>query len=120
MQVIHLLARVNQIIFNAIINSAQALNTEINNQNKKILINVEESLTDIAITVKDNGPGILAISEDKAFSTFFTTKPSGTGLGLSICKNLADKLGAEVYLKNNENKGCTFTLVLKNEKNITR
>lgn len=111
---------INQIVFNAILNSAQALNTESSNNNKKIIIKIERLLTDIAIIVKDNGPGLGPVNEETLFTAFFTTKKEGTGLGLSICKSLADKLSAEVYLKNNENKGCSFTLLLKNEENTTR
>lgn len=110
----------NHIVFNAIINSAQALNSLENKKKKTIDIILEKNLTDICIKIVDDGPGIDQANENKLFSAFFTTKNDGTGLGLSICKNLADKLNAEIFLKNNKDEGCTFTIILKNEKDLTR
>lgn len=111
---------INQIVFNAIINSAQALNSLEDKYEKKVTIKLSMNLTDIEISVIDNGPGIDHNAKESLFSPFFTTKQEGTGLGLSICKNLAEKLDAEVFLKNNNTKGCTFSLMLKNEENTTR
>lgn len=108
----------SQIIFNLIINSAQALNT--NNKESKPKIDVDvyyhKNTQEVSILVSDNGPGIPEDSAASLFEPFFTTKNSGTGLGLSICKNLASKLGGGLSFKNNENNhGATFYLNLPSQ-----
>jgi two-component system, sensor histidine kinase FlrB len=38
----------------------------------------------LALTIKDNGPGIPSNHRNKVFEPFYTTKPQGTGLGLAV------------------------------------
>jgi signal transduction histidine kinase len=47
----------------------------------------------VAITIRDNGPGIEPEVREKMFNPFFTTKPAGegTGLGLSITHDIIVK-----------------------------
>src|SRR6201997_321376 len=47
----------------------------------------------VAITIRDNGPGIPSEVREKMFNPFFTTKPAGegTGLGLSITHDIIVK-----------------------------
>lgn len=103
-----------QILFNLIINAAQALKSNPPGL-KKIFISIKKIPSEnyISIEICDNGPGIDAAIEDVIFSPFFTTKESGTGLGLAICKNLSRKLNGQLTFKNNfPSPGVTFTLNL--------
>lgn len=36
----------------------------------------------------------------------------GTGLGLSICKMLVEKMGGQIYVSSELNKGTTFKFTL--------
>jgi signal transduction histidine kinase len=103
-----------QIIFNLIINAAQAIKTTSTSPGKhQIVISVIDDLDFVKIEVSDDGPGIKNEFENDIFRPFFTTKDAGTGLGLSICKNLAISLGAEIIFKNNSPlPGATFSLNL--------
>lgn len=111
-----------QILFNLIINSAQALNQDKNkeNKNKFFKICIEKSDQNIIIKVLDNGPGIKDITEDNLFKPFKTTKKTGTGLGLSISKNLARKMNGNLEYDNTNEVGAAFnfTMPLKNNENI--
>lgn len=99
-----------QIIFNAIINSAQAL-MQTDQKDKKIEILFSKEAEQFQIQIIDNGPGINEASIQKLFEPFYTTKEKGTGLGLSICRSLAQKIGAEIELENNKTtKGTIFRL----------
>jgi signal transduction histidine kinase len=101
-----------QIVFNLIINSAQALK-ENNNGSAQITISLIAEGNRAKIQVCDNGPGIDPSKLEQIFTPFYTTKAQGTGLGLSICQNLANKLGAHFYCDNNTTSpGVTFTLEL--------
>lgn len=64
---------------------------------------------EIAIEVRDTGPGIPPHVVDKIFDPFFTTKENGTGLGLSVCKRILQDIGGKVDLLCHDN-GTTFTV----------
>ncbi|MEO8766348.1 MAG: two-component regulator propeller domain-containing protein [Ginsengibacter sp.] len=73
----------------------------------------------VAITVKDNGPGIPQKVLDKVFQPFFTTKPTGqgTGLGLSLCYDIIKAHGGELKVKTKENEGAEFIVLLPAKEN---
>ncbi len=106
---------ISQILFNLIINSAQAitLHSEEKISQNSIEVFLEKTPLNINVSVSDTGPGIPEELIEQVSKPFFTTKDQGTGLGLSICHSLANKLGGQLQFKNNKNKkGTTFTLNL--------
>ncbi len=68
----------------------------------------------LALTVRDNGPGIPADVISKVFQPYFTTKPlgKGTGLGLSIVQRLLKEAKGALHLHTKVGEGTTFTLYL--------
>ncbi len=68
----------------------------------------------IAITIKDTGPGIAQANLNRVFDPFFTTKPvgKGTGLGLSICYGIINKMGGRIDAQSQLNKGTRFKIYL--------
>ncbi|OFZ62722.1 MAG: hypothetical protein A2328_09005, partial [Bdellovibrionales bacterium RIFOXYB2_FULL_36_6] len=107
-----------QIIFNFIINSAQAIRLSTPAlANQKITITVTNQYLDtqsfLVISVTDTGPGIQKELIEKIFQPFITTKKEGTGLGLSICNYLTTKLGGKIFFSNNiPLPGATFSIEL--------
>lgn len=85
---------------------------------KAIALILEERSHGIALSVKDEGPGISPADQQKLFQKFqkLSARPtageSSTGLGLSIVKALAEKIGAELEIHSELGKGATFTLLL--------
>jgi signal transduction histidine kinase len=69
----------------------------------------------IAITVRDDGPGIPTEILSKMFEEKFTTKPAdkGTGLGLSIVKRLAKQANGGIRLQTKPGHGTLFTVYLQ-------
>jgi signal transduction histidine kinase len=53
---------------------------------------------------RDNGAGIPADVAERLFDPYFSTKSKGTGLGLAICRNLLDKMGGRITLKNRDDR----------------
>ena len=74
----------------------------------------------IKISVKDTGIGIKEEDISKLFKNFGKLEshnhlnPNGIGLGLKICKQIAQKLGGNIEVESQVNKGTTFTFSFKN------
>lgn len=100
-----------QIIFNLLINSAQALKVN-NHIDAYFQLSIEQEQNSIIIRIEDNGPGIQTKDFSEIFKPFYTTKKSGTGLGLAISKNLATKLNGELFYTESKLGGACFTLKL--------
>ena len=66
----------------------------------------------VAITVRDNGPGMDASTIERVFEPFFTTKPvgQGTGLGLSVVHGVMGNHAGAVDVQSTPGKGTLFTL----------
>jgi signal transduction histidine kinase len=67
----------------------------------------------IHISIKDSGTGIAPSHLSKAFDPFFTTKGQGegAGLGLTIAHRLITKVGGQIRLESEKNKGTTCHII---------
>ena len=75
---------------------------------------------EVALTVSDTGPGILADQLPHVFDRFWRNQDSvnaGSGLGLAICRGIIDQHGGRIWAESGEGQGATFvfTLPLRNE-----
>ena len=72
------------------------------------------AIAELAIEVRDQGPGIPADEQSKLFEKFNRgrrarqEKIRGTGLGLAVCRAYADKMGGAVGLTSTPGQGATF------------
>jgi two-component system, NtrC family, sensor kinase len=66
----------------------------------------------VSVEIADSGPGIPKSNIGRIFEPFFTTKPvgKGTGLGLSICYSIINKLGGQIDVMSEVDKGATFRI----------
>jgi two-component system nitrogen regulation sensor histidine kinase NtrY len=78
-----------RVITNLVKNSIQAIEQK-QPEEPRIEVTVKAEETTVAITVMDNGVGILEENKDKVFEPKFTTKTSGMGLGLAMVKNIVE------------------------------
>lgn len=92
---------------NLLLNAIQATNGT-----GKISIRILERNNSIIIEIEDSGPKIPDEVIPKIFDPLFTTKQEGTGLGLSVCKKIIEKHAGTITVRNNENFGKTFSIVL--------
>ncbi|MCW8863279.1 MAG: ATP-binding protein [Colwellia sp.] len=102
--------RLEQVLVNLFNNAMQAMANE---DNKQLTINVYRENDMAIITIKDNGPGILAGNLDKIFEPFFTTKERiGLGLGLSISQRIIESMEGKMVVENHEKGGAEFKIML--------
>jgi signal transduction histidine kinase len=68
----------------------------------------------VKLSVSDDGPGIRRRDRRRVFGRFErgSSDSPGTGLGLYVVEQVARAHGGHVDLVTEENRGCTFTLVL--------
>ena len=101
--------RLQQVFLNVINNAFAAVQ-----DGGKIDISAQPSTPDkVAVTITDDGCGIPPENLRAVFEPFFSTKgDKGTGLGLSITYGLVQKLGGEISVESEVNKGTSFTITL--------
>ncbi|MBF0321039.1 MAG: ATP-binding protein, partial [Nitrospirae bacterium] len=68
----------------------------------------------VAVSIRDNGNGIPKAILKHIFEPFYTTKEKdkGTGLGLFISYGIIKKLGGNIYVDSEPDRGTTFIIEL--------
>jgi PAS domain S-box-containing protein len=68
----------------------------------------------LALSVRDNGPGMDEEVRRRVFEPFFTTKPAGkgTGLGLPVVLSLVEGLGGSIQVRSRPGEGACFTVCI--------
>lgn len=68
----------------------------------------------VAISVRDEGPGIDIADQERIFERFERADSggAGTGLGLAISRRLARSMGGDIGIESRPGFGSTFTLIL--------
>jgi signal transduction histidine kinase len=66
----------------------------------------------VRITVADTGRGMTQAELERAFDSFYTTKPGGTGLGLSVVRRLVLDANGSLRVETEPGKGSTFIVEL--------
>lgn len=88
-------------------------------RDKKIVINLRESIDEITVDVVDHGAGIRKRDQKKIFERFYraedylTRDVEGTGLGLTFARYIARVHNGEIKVASQINAGSTFTLQLR-------
>jgi len=101
-----------QVFLNLISNAEHAIR-EIR-ESGRIQIRIGRIGPNIAVTVQDDGVGILPEALPKLFDPFYTTKRpgGGTGLGLSICTAIVREHGGSIDVETLPVGGSAFTVFL--------
>ena len=93
-----------------------------NKKNGKVEVIVKDYISNVSVTVKDNGIGIPAEDLDRVFERFYCVNKShskesgGTGLGLSIVKHAVAYHHGTIALKSEVGKGTEITVRFPQEK----
>ncbi len=90
-------------------------------KNSTIKVLLKKTGQTILLTVQDEGPGIIDEEKEKIFYKFYrigneeTRNTKGTGLGLYIVKQLVEKHGGKISVKNNIPTGSIFEIIFETE-----
>ena len=101
---------VKQILYNLMRNALQA-----SPPGEEVTIGITLDRQEIAVHVKDQGPGIPTDIQPLIFDPFFSTKQgasqSGMGLGLSVSRSLIESMGGRIDVESEVNKGSRFSAI---------
>ena len=106
-----------QVLSNLVINAVvHGLNRR--NGRVRVVLESAEGANPLKLAVIDDGMGMSAAVQERAFEPFFSTRlgQGGSGLGLSIVRNIViAMLGGRIGLRSSPGQGTTFTLELPRE-----
>jgi len=103
--------QMQQVFLNILLNAAEAMEGR---GELQLITENTPSGEQIFATIKDNGPGMNKVTQQRIFDPFYTTKPvgQGTGLGMAIVYGILQKHGGDIKVMSESGKGSTFTVVL--------
>jgi signal transduction histidine kinase len=110
-QVLARAGQLQQVIFNTLLNAAQAMRGE---GRVSVTATVKPEST-VELAICDTGPGIPPDRFERIFEPFYTTKTEGegTGLGLAISYEIVHEIGGDVRASNDPaTGGACFTIGL--------
>jgi len=105
--------QLQQVIINLVVNAVDAMQPVADTSHILRICSYEDDAHQSVVAVKDNGIGISAVTADRLFDAFFSTKPSGLGIGLSICRSIIRDHGGRLWATNHTGEpGATFQFAL--------
>lgn len=75
-----------------------------------VQIRIKSDKSAVTLEVQDNGPGLGTSDPEELFQPFRTTKAKGSGLGLAVCRQIMDRIGGSISLKNGQDKGAVCSI----------
>lgn len=103
--------QIQQVLLNLLFNAIHSME-DVQNQDKKIILNKTSDDDKVKISVRDFGSGISDDIKNKLFKPFSTTREKGFGIGLAVSKSIIDSYQGKIYAENNFDGGATFTFEL--------
>lgn len=105
--------KIERIMLNLLSNAAK-----FTNEGGSIMVNINDNVDSVIISVKDTGIGIPKDKQESIFERFVQVDKSlprnhlGSGLGLSIVKSLVEMLGGKIHIESELGLGSEFIIEL--------
>jgi two-component system sensor kinase FixL len=103
---------IQQVLVNLIRNAQEAM-AEMPVEEQRIAISTSRlDAGQVAVTVRDNGPGLPPHIAAHLFEVFQSTKPRGLGLGLTISRSIVEAHHGRLIAESGGQQGTTFRFTL--------
>lgn len=101
--------RLNQVVFNIILNGVQAME-----YGGEMIIKAwsDSEASMVVVTVTDTGIGMDEETMAQVFFPYFTTKKDGTGIGLAISQKIIAEHGGAIQVSSTPDHGTVVTVTL--------
>lgn len=66
----------------------------------------------LVLSVRDHGPGIDDVAQNRVFEPFYTTRQEGTGLGLAIVRGVIQSMNGMVCVNSPSDSGSEFVVTI--------
>lgn len=105
--------QITQVMMNLLVNAADAVQKN-SPELRKVRIYTRFTGHQVEVSVIDNGEGLVEEVRERAFESFYTTKPEGkgTGLGLALCRSIIEEHGGTIEIVSQPGAGAEFRIVL--------
>jgi PAS domain S-box-containing protein len=104
--------QLQQVVLNLVMNGIDAMRAV---TDRLRVLTVRSQLDDrnnIVVSVGDSGIGLDAVSRERVFDTFFTTKSNGMGMGLAISKSIIEAHHGRLWAAPQSRFGAVFAFAL--------
>jgi PAS domain S-box-containing protein len=107
--------QLQQVLVNLIVNAIEAMGATSGGPRELLISTRNAESSAVLVALQDSGPGLEAAMLERAFESFYTTKPTGLGMGLSICRSIIEAHGGQLWASPNQRHGATFQFTLPAE-----
>ena len=107
--------QLQQVLVNLIVNAIEAMGATSEGPRELLISTGKAETGAVLVALQDSGPGLEAAMLERAFESFYTTKPTGLGMGLSICRSIIEAHGGQLWASRNQRRGATFQFTLPAE-----
>ncbi len=98
--------QLKRVLLNVVNNALEAMDST----GGQLTVTTRRADGDVAIVVRDQGPGIEDV--DRIFEPYYTTKPKGTGLGLAIARQILEEHHGRITAESRVGHGTTVQIRL--------
>jgi signal transduction histidine kinase len=82
-----------------------------------VTLEAKQEAEKLEFRVRDDGEGVPEQIRERLFRPVQSSKPGGSGVGLAICRELAQRIDAEVSLESSGSEGSCFLVRIEMAKN---
>jgi len=105
--------QLQQVFVNLALNAIHAMDDAQVTQPRLTILAEARDANTVDVIFEDSGPGLSGDQHERAFETFFTTRPSGLGMGLPICRSILEAHGGTIAAEEPvAGTGARFRIVL--------
>jgi signal transduction histidine kinase len=81
-----------------------------------VTLEAKQEEENLEFRVRDDGEGVAEQIRERLFRPVQSSKPGGSGVGLAICRELAQRIDAEVSLESSGSEGSCFLVRIEMKK----